>query len=517
MAKRKTGRNRRRDAAAARPTAGPILQTPAWDAASSILRRPWIVPAALFLISFVFRLYYMNEGLFHHDEVLLAQAVESTWEKLSVAGEFNGRYGAVLLNTGLYAPWKALTGMSSEKIIPFVSVLTGALLVASVYLLAVELSGEKLSASLAALFFGFNFLFLTTSTTGKENTPQLFFAVLSMVLFVKGAKGDSRVLKIAAFAVFSFSLAVHEAGIALIPVFLSFMALFEWIHAKGKRILLLDFVILAAFVAIPFILFLGSVLFQQLAVKSTHTVGFEGIFSPVLGRSGADLMRVTGIPLAALAVAGMAALRNRGKALVPLVLWILLFFYFGNVSSYAPRYLIYTVVPLTIIAGIGAGSLIGKLPRTGMQAAACLILAALICGTGIYNAYPLIAFRKDYCGPKRMAQFVGASTEPDALVVTMDESVFIDYYGKRKVMGHPVADYSENRTFVENLRRMALSGKKIYVNSTAFSYDYQRHFETFMLGNFDFKIVGEVQDEDYHRPELSFAIFTNRLFRVFPK
>lgn len=38
-----------------------------------------------------------------------------------------------------------------------------------------------------------------------------------------------------------------------------------------------------------------------------------------------------------------------------------------------------------------------------------------------------------------------------------------------------------------------------------------------MLSNFDFRKVGEVQDEDYHHPEISFAIFPNRLFRVYPK
>jgi hypothetical protein len=95
--------------------------------------------------------------------------------------------------------------------------------------------------------------------------------------------------------------------------------------------------------------------------------------------------------------------------------------------------------------------------------------------------------------------------------------VFIEYYARRKVLTHPVVELEPNRRFVEELLAIAKSGRRVYVNSTAFSYDYQQHFRRLVLEKFHVVPVGEVQDEDYHRPELLFKTFPNRLFRIVPK
>jgi hypothetical protein len=480
-------------------------------------RFPWLPPLSLFSVSFVFRLYFMNEGLFHHDEIWIAKAVERLFGKSELIGAVNGRYGTVFLNAVLYGPYRFLTGGTAEKVVPFTAIVTGALLVTTVYFLVREFVEDRLSAFLAGLFLNFNFLFLTQSTTGKENVPNALFAAIAILLFVRGAKRNSLALKIFGFASLSFSLTVHEAGIPLIPVFLAFLILFDGTYAKDWKTPLLDLTIALLFVAAPFLLYLDKVFFRYLTVRSSDTAFFEGLITPVLGIATGHLVRICGLPLLALAAAGIAAVAKNWKVLFPLTLWTLLLFYYGNLSGYVARYLLYVVIPIAVLAGIGSGALLRRLKGTEWKLAGAAVIGFMVCAHGIYNAYPLIHFRKDYCGPKRMALYVRAATEPDAVVVTMDENVHIAYYAGRDVLSHPVADYEQNRDFVGNVRGMALAGKKVYVNLTAFSYDPQGHFQRLMLENFRFLPVGEVLDEDYHRPELSFTRFQNRLFRIIPK
>jgi hypothetical protein len=518
LAKKRRKRAAGIDSPAISLTKLPASESPFSTGLDSFLRRfPWFPPVTLFFLSFFFRLYYMNEGLFHHDEIWIAQAVERLYEKFELIGAVNGRYGTVFLNSVLYGPYRAVTGAAAEKVVPFTSILTGALLVTTVYFLVREFDEDRFSAFLAALFLNFNFLFLTYSTTGKENVPNALFAVLAILLFLRGAKRNSLFLKILGFASFSFSLTVHEGGIPLLPVFLAFLILFDRAYAKDWKTLLLDLSILLPFLAAPFLLYLSRVFFRYLTVRGSDTAYFEGLFTPLLGRATGDLIRICGLPLLALGAAGVAAVSRNRKVLIPLSLWTLLLFYYGNLSSYGARYLLYVVIPIAILAGIGSGALLNRLKSKEWKVVAGTALSLLVCGYGIYKAYPLIQFRKDYCGPKRMALYVLKNTDPDALIVTMDENVHIVYYARREVLSHPVADFAQNRDFVLKIRGMALEGRKVYVNLTAFTYDPMGHFQRLMLENFQFVPVGEVLDEDYHRPELSFTMFQNKLFRVIPK
>lgn len=480
-------------------------------------KHPWIVPLSLFSLSFFFRLHFRNDGLFHHDEVLLAGAVEGSLEKRQLLGTINGRYGTVLLNLLFYAPYKWITGHNSERIIVFTAILSGGLLAAVLYDLVREWCEDRVAAFFSSAFITFNFLFLTTSTIGKEHTHQILFLALAFRLFHRGARTSSDAFKILGSASFAFALTVHESTMPLTPVFIVYLLLVNRSGNSDRRTDFRDLAILCALLAVPFVLYLGGILRKTLTVKDTATVSFLGLISPVFPIALRDLIAVTGIVPAALALVGIWANRKRRSVVIPGVLWVLLIFYYGNTSGYAPRHLILVVLPISILGGMGAGTIVGKVKHPPLQAACGLLLLFAVCGYGIYRSYPLISFRKNYCGPKKMAEFVKEKTEPEATVITMDEAVHIRYYAGRNVLTHPVAEYEANREFVESVRAMALSGRAFYINSTAFSYDYGKHFEMLMAENFRFFFVGEVIDEDFHRPELGLALFRNRLFRIVPK
>lgn len=494
-----------------------LSETTKWNVIPLIDSHRWLIPLSLFSLSFLFRLHFMNDGLFHHDEISLAKAVEGSLEKRQLLGAVNGRFGSVLLNILFYAPYTWVTGHNSEKILVLTAILSGALLMVVIYGLVRDWCEDRASAFFSSTFIAFNFLFLTTSTTGKEHTHQILFVSLAFWLFHKGARKPSLTLKILGLASFAFAMTVHESTIPLIPIFIAFLVLLNRSGNGDFKTQFRDLIILFALLAFPFVLYLGGILRHTLTVKSTGTVSFLGLFSPVLPMAFRDLLTVTGFAMAGLALIGIAANMKKKKIVIPALFWILMIFYYGNNSGYAPRHLILILLPISILGGMGAGYLVGKVKGLPLKAASGLLLIVAVCGYGIYKSYPIINFRKDYCGPKKMAEFVKSNTEPDATVITMDEFVYIDYYASRDVITHPVAEYTSNREFVERVHTMALSGRKFYINTTAFSYDYQGHFEKLMVEKFQFLFVGEVVDELYKRPELGFKLFNNKLFRIVPK
>lgn len=476
-----------------------------------------VIPGSLFVASLCVRLRYLNEGLFHPDEVALARAVEGSWDHGTLLGAFNGRYGSVLLNLLSYVPWHWVTGQNAERVVPFTAAVTGSLLVAAVYLLARELYEGRTAAILSALFLGFNFLSLSTSTTGKENTHSLFFLTAGMVLLAAGHRKRSAAHRYAGFASGAAALAMHEAVFPLLAVQMFFAACLAVRHRQPRGRFAGEMLAGLAIAAASCALYLGPVILDAAtSTGSSSTPVFRGPFSGILPHVLGDLAVVVGWPFVPLAVLGVwAARRDPGRSLF-LLPWLLLILYYGNVSTYTPRYLVYLLVPLSLLAGSGGGFLVDGIGPRAVALPVAVGLGIAVGGYGIWNAYPLISNRSVYSGPKRMALYAKEKTERDAVIVTMDASVFYGYYGNRGTESHPVNDGRANRLFVEKLLGMAGSGKKLYVDTTAFSYDKEGVFEILLSGAFRLEPVGNVVGEEWNDSELKPEYFVNTLYRLRP-
>jgi hypothetical protein len=476
--------------------------------------RPWLIPLVLFLLAFFFRLYFKNAGLFHHDEILLAKAVEGSLAQHRLLPAFHARYGSVLLNLLWYAPYHWLTGQSAEKTIVLSAIFSGALLIAVFHQLVLAWTAYRGTAILAALFVTFNLLFLTTSTIGKEQTHQLLFVVLAFWLAVRGARQDSLRLKLLAMASFTFGLAVHESTLVLVPAFVAILVIENASRRASVMDQLRDLGVFAAFLAVLFALYLGRVVVENFTRHDVTTIEFLGPLSPVLPMAARDLLTAAGLPLAILAVVGLIARPGGWRVMVPLALWMATFFYFGNTNGYTARYLILTIVPMCFLAACGVTLALRRTPSVPLRTVLALAAVAIVCGHGVVRAYPMINLRRRYCGPKEMALYVAVNTEPNALIVTQDEFPFIEYYGKRAWRNHPTDDYDANKKFVDELHAMAAAGRPLYIQTTAFSLDQFGHFRRLLMEQFQLFLVGEVVDEAYHRPELAPTLFKNRLFRL---
>lgn len=481
--------------------------------------RAWklAIPAILFLFFLLLRYPFMNAGLFHCDEAILAQAVEKTWQTGSLAPAVNGRYGAVLLAWLLSGPARLTGGNTAETAVLWLGLLGGAALVAGVYFLAVSWQFDRLSALLASLLLGGNALFLVISTTGKEQAVQVALLILALALVQTGFQQKRWPWRVAGLVLYCFSVTVHESSLVFLPVLLSILLAGHFPLRKNWKSLLPDLAVLASGLAIPAAAYLGGIISRTMQDRNTMTVSFLGLFSPQLPPALGQFYQVLGIPLLVSALSGLLELRRRPAVWIPLLVWLGLIFYFGNTTGFVLRHLLGLLVPAAILAGHGAASLAGWFKRLPVQWTAAGLLVAAMTGSGLWSVFPLLNYRRHTCGPKEMALYAARQTPPEALLLTMDESPHIAFYARREVWTHPPHEYEANRALVERVLQEVRRGRPVFIYSSAFSYDRKKHFRSLIEEHFRMEPCGEVADEGFHRPELALKIFTNKLFRLLPR
>lgn len=481
-------------------------------------RRRWLAPAVALAVAFAVRLPLMNAGLFHHDEVQLARAVEGSYREHRLLPAVKGRYGAVLLGLALYAPSHALTGRSAERVVPFTGILGGAVLVAAMLLLATELAGDALAGALAGAFTLGSAVFLTSSSTGKEHAPQMALVALALWLLARGAARPSVAMRLAAAAVFGFALSVHEGGILLLPPFAFYAVVLGRHHRRPWRSIGLDLAALAVAAAVPVAVSIWDEVLRNLLVPGANSARFLGLLSPGLPQALRDLATGVGVATLLLAAVGaVASVRAPRTPLLALLPWPLVLLYFGNVSSYGPRYLLYALPALAALAGAGGALLVRRwVPRRASLAAAALAVAAG--APGVARAYPLLAARAVHSGPKAMALLVKERTEPGAVVLCQDDAPFLEYYAPgRTLLAHPIGDPYLLAAFVHDLRERARGGTPVYAGEYAFAYDRDGTFRHLLQNAFVMVPVGEVVNEKYYLPELQDATFRDVLRRLVPR
>jgi hypothetical protein len=128
--------------------------------------------------------------------------------------------------------------------------------------------------------------------------------------------------------------------------------------------------------------------------------------------------------------------------------------------------------------------------------------------------HPMLVFRHYYNGEKQFALYAKEKTEDNAIIIAMDDSPFIDYYGNRKAIGHPVGDIRQLDDFINIIKGYLKDGRPVYLIESGLRYDPDGFLEIALKRNFSISIVGEKLSEDYHRPELKLQTYHQRLFKL---
>jgi hypothetical protein len=249
---------------------------------------------------------------------------------------------------------------------------------------------------------------------------------------------------------------------------------------------------------------------------SRHMTGFLGLASPVLRVALGDLLRFLGWLLLLMSLLGLAVglAQRRYRAVLPLALPLVAsVLFYGNLSTYGPRYLVLCALGLSMLAGAGFHFLLTR-PRP-MPLAAAVVYVAVVAAM-VAAAHPLLAPRHAYNGAKRFAQLIAEVTEPDSVIIVMDDSRFVEYYARRATLQHPIGDRAATAAWADTVRA-TLARRPVYLAQSGLSYDPGGIVRAAIDANFTRTLVGTRASEDYHHAERRLQVYDARLWRLTPR
>jgi len=469
---------------------------------------------ALFLLSFVSRIVFINKGFFHHDAILLIEAVEQSVTQKTLVPFLDGRYALVAFHIPFYLLCLAF-GLPVDLTFNILTALLASLSVVLLYLLAMELTGDRFCAFASALLFAITPVYFAVSTHTMAHPLSVCLILLAFYLVMLAERRPVRFFYCAAAVSLLLGISTRFPNILLIPSFL--IVYFKPGFVGGRlKINKSKFSRNMISLGIPLgagLLWLFVVQKDALVAKAGYDA-FLGFFSPVLRLGVNNILTNIGLVGCALLLAGIGlSFRERDKAwFVALFLWlVVMFFFYGNVRTYADRF--YSII-YPLIATYMALSL-KQVARYSRVAAWCVLL--YLTATMFYVVYPLAKDRHNYSGPKEYALWLGQRTEPSALVIVMDDSVFVRYYGHRRTVDHPQGSVELAEEWAGEVKGHLRAGVPVYLMESGLSYDPGQIIRETIFRHFHLIYMGAHLTEDYHDNGKSFlqrTVYEQQLFRL---
>lgn len=484
----------------------------------SLVSSEWFIMSALFLFSLIIHIMFKATGLFHFDSVYDTIMVERSIADWSLHYSYGwGAPGMIIILGFFYLIDHLITGvMSAERAYFFVTFLSAALSSVVIYLLVRKLSNKFVAAS-SSLLFSVSAIWLTSTTYPKTHSLAILFSLLSGLFLLSASEKKSiRMMVLAGISAgIAMSIRPIDGGFIMIPL------LMIYLHPKIKdRQVVLDkgkmsMKNMAALVVpvflVLFILFLPRLIEaggigDVFAFSGAETRGgWMGLYSSQLPQSLAFMTKTATYLGWAAALLGILYLLKKREAylLASISAWFLVFFlYIGNLAVVDARFLIPAIPPLCIMMAFGAMFVYEKHRVAGIIAV--LLLAILMFSVG----YPLIKARHEYSGQKEFAQFVEYSTQPDSLIMSGDNYVFINRYGHRQTIY-----FGNQEKTMNTILAKLLNGTHVYAVESSFPFMSQYERDTlskyFLVG-----YIGDAENEVYQFSALELRRYREKLFEI---
>ncbi|MFH0859726.1 MAG: glycosyltransferase family 39 protein [Candidatus Altiarchaeota archaeon] len=502
------------------------------SSSKGFLKERWMIPIAIFVIAFLPRFAYMNDGLFHTDSVIMAIAVENTFKTLNLHYMHPPGYpGQVIIATVLYAIHHALTGAeSAEFACTFTSVLLGSLGVVMLYYFVEEFFQSRRAAIFSSLILTVFPVYLSLSTYAKDHATEVFFLLLAAYLSARASRTKSRRLTVLASLACGYAIAIRIVNLLFLPFFMLIYYRESPVKVKKKgdalRLMLdknpkafaEELLTLLLPAALMFLLLYLPMFTSEGIQPLRYVAGYArwlGIFSDVLPTS-LEWATISITPLGwLLFAAGFLAYfkREKRKSLVILGWAVAFFLYGGNLGITTPRYVIPALVPVVMFMGVALDVIWGRAGNV-----ASVIVLIILMSWMFFTIQPILEFRSELSGPKAFALEVMKNTEPNALILTMDQSYHIEYYAKRRARGYSVADGAEGMDkMLADVDISLENGTPVYVMTSLFSYPGRELLMQKMDQEYNFENVGTFLNEDWHRDSIFSAINNETLLRISKK
>lgn len=493
-----------------------------------------LIPIAIFVLAFALRFYFKGAGLFHTDSVIEAMRVEATVREASLQYMHHPGYpGQVVLTTVFFIMHKILAGAASaEFAATFASILFGSLGVVAIYYLAKEVTGSMEAAVFSAVILAFLPVHFSITTYAKNHGASSFLLLSAMFYAFRGVNIKSFKLKILSSLLLGFSITVRLSNILFLPI----LALVFWkdlfpIRIEKKDELMsvkftdlgktaTDLAIVFVPAAFVFLILYAKMIttdgFYPIFYAGMQDSRFMGLFTKFLTMSLEWFMFSMTWPGLILAVIGVPLLYKKKPYVTGvMVVWALVcIFYLGNLRTISPRFLIPAFMPLIILAGVSLATLYEK--KEAAKILAAVILVVLV-GMMFTKILPVVSYRHEYCGPCEVGKYVKANTPENAVIIVMDQSYHIRYYGNRTTTSH--SNWAQDlEGDMNKFHRITAEGKTLYIVTDGLGYDTSDGaFRRRLQDEFMITEIGTVEDDDWHRDTIFLQKHDSTLFRLTEK
>jgi len=423
-----------------------------------------LVLFVLFSLSLTVRVLFVNDGLFHHDSVQLAKAVEDTYQTGVLHPATGGKYGLVLLYTIPYFLYH-----NAYVVTTFMTILFASLSVLMAYFLVKELFGNEFIALSSALMFSFSPLYLGVTTYAKSHAAAMFFLFLSFWLYVVTIKrGKTNTLFVAPLA-YTLSLLIRIDNIMFFPMFLVLYLCYK----SKKRYMLVFYLITALLMTTCYV---WGLLFKYSGDQLVW--GFDKLVYLLYVGLYRYMDSITTMGFCILVLSIFYLLyKKQDRLLLVCGYWILSIFIpmsMLNVSS--ARFYVPILLPSFVIISAAL-----SFTRWKVLAATAIVLIMFLTIT------PVINFRHYYSSGKELGLYLKDNIPPDSYVMLGDANVFAEYYSNLNTIGNN-AD---------------ITGKEVYtVEGTVKDMNYST------------EVVGVVLYEDYHHKEVTLDLGHKKVYRL---
>ena len=479
-------------------------------------RKELVIILFLFLFSFLLRLAFINDGLFHHDSVQLAKAVQKTIDTGKVHSAVGGREGFVIVNSLLFPFLKnILRTQSNDFILNLITVLFSSLSIIFVYLFTKELLENKAAAFFSSIMFSLAPVFLSVTTYVKSHGMAVFFAICSGYLLIKGIKTNKVYYKLGFGFLFGFSLFVRITNaFYLIPFLILYFFSVKIIDKKfefykgplydlGLYLFpLVIMVILLVFVEYPTIV-------AQISANKIP-INLQEIFRQLLLSFIYLLKSITWLGFLLVLMCFLVFLKKKEYAKIGFYLaWIVIpFLYFGSLKTTSPRFLIPILLPLIMLMSLAIIYIWKEYPDLSK------ILLITVLMIMVLSIYPIIKLRHEFSSPKEYALFIKNNTEDNAFIIARDDVIFLQHYTQRATIGHPLKLFEQQKGYMLASVIDSLNNKTpVYVGTKMLTLAGNILNRT-LHPNFDLEYIDSIYVEDYHHSSVTLNLNKEELFRI---
>ena len=475
-----------------------------------------LVLIVLFFFAFFVRFIFINKGPFHYDTLDLALSAQRTLDSLRLHYEHGTGYPLTVI-LGAFSIWTfRLFGITDPVFcVNFMSVLAGAVGVLLLFFLVEKLFDfhkAMFSAILLAVFPPH----VAISTFGKSLTLGICFALASAYYMYRYTEEDQRnhLILSAVFLGFTAATRLSDCLVAL-PVVYLFLSSGRIDHARMRSFVVFGFIALvtAGLYYLP-LLFEKGFAPWAMVLTQRQQAAFLGPFSDVSRAAFRWLLDQFWFNGSILILVGFGFmfLKKQIRPFLFLLIWFLVFqLFYGSISSSGPRYLVIAWLPLVVAQGYFLGFL---KKRIFYLATAVVILMAM---SDFLRYAPVLEFRHQRSLQAEYARWISNRTSPDAVIMAIDEGIFIEHYAKRKVLYRPVTcdKVLLERFLDEKLDKLLEEGKKVYIIGTALSaYDPCHLFAKKLRERYELITIGKKANEDWHHALLNREIITEWFFQI---